>query len=73
MHIWEDGLGIQINNQLTPGQTEIILTDSPQSWRLPDNPNDPYTLKGLLIDPAPITPFTENLMGQLGDRFDYSG
>ncbi|MEW6658027.1 MAG: hypothetical protein AB1424_05160 [Thermodesulfobacteriota bacterium] len=73
VHIWEDGLGIQINNQLLSGDTEISLTDSPQSWRLPNNPNNPYRLKGLLLDPAGINPFTENLSGQLGDRFDYTG
>jgi alpha-N-arabinofuranosidase len=65
VHIWEDGLGIQISNQLQVGDPEIFLNESPQSWSI--------GTKGLLIDPGPIAPFTENLMGQLGDRFDYTG
>jgi alpha-L-arabinofuranosidase len=65
LHIWEDGLGIQTTSQLETYSQVIFLDESPQSWSI--------GTKGLLIDPAPIAPFTENLMGQLGDRFDYTG
>jgi len=65
VHIWEDGLGLPINNQVLPGDPEILVNESARSWSI--------GTKGLLIDPPPIIPFIENLMGQLGDRFDYTG
>lgn len=64
LYIWEEGLGFGTTNQLVSDSQEISLDEYPQSWRAG---------KGLLIDPRAGQLDYENLKGQLGDRFDFSG
>ncbi|MEW6657058.1 MAG: hypothetical protein AB1424_00205 [Thermodesulfobacteriota bacterium] len=62
--IWEDGLGFQTQEAVNDSSTSVVLDDSPLSWRVG---------RGLLIDPGAGPLAYENLKGQLGDRFDFTG
>ena len=64
LHIWEDGLGFQTTEPVNDYSTAMVLDESPQSWLVG---------KGLLIDPNSGQMAFENLKGQLGDRFDFTG
>lgn len=64
LYIWEDGLGFPTKEAVNDYSTVIVLDESPPSWR---------EGKGLLIDPGTGEIDYENLKGQLGDRFDFTG